>query len=144
MSSRLQRALEQAGLEYRPESPRIGLHCSLLLEPEQLRPLALALAREGFFVETVTAVDRIGEGLMEGIYLFNHYDGDMRLLARLPVSRTRPVLPSIGRIFPGAVWHERESAEMFGITYDGCPDSRNLLLPEDADFHPLRKDFTGV
>jgi NADH:ubiquinone oxidoreductase subunit C len=32
---------------------------------------------------------------------------------------------------------------MFGIRFDGCPDTRNLLLEEDAGFHPLRKDFRG-
>ncbi len=140
----LEQALARADVRgRRDDAPGAGLHCSLLLEPDQVRPLALALARQDFFIEAVTAVDRIEEERMEGIYLFNHYQGGQRLLARVPVSRTRPVLPSIGRIFPGAVWHERETAEMFGIVFADCPDSRHLLLPDDADFHPLRKDFTG-
>lgn len=145
MSNHLERALSQVGIEYRPtEFPSTGLHCSLVLEPEQLRPLATALVRSGFFIETITAVDRPEDNLMDGVYLFNHYDEPLRFLARIPVSRPRPRLPSIGRILPGAVWHERETAEMFGIAFDDCPDTRNLLLPEDATFHPLRKDFTGT
>ncbi len=143
-SNRLEKALAEAGIEYRPtEFPNTGLHCSLSLGPDLVRPLATALRSNGFFIETVTAVDLLQENRFEGIYLFNHYDDPLRLLVRVPVERSRPVLPSIGGIFPGAVWHERETAEMFGITFQDCPDSRNLLLPEDADYHPLRKDFTG-
>ncbi|MFP7753731.1 NADH-quinone oxidoreductase subunit C [Thermodesulfobacteriota bacterium B35] len=144
MNSPLATALARIGIDYRPRVPAVGLRCSLHILPEQIRSLARSLAGEGFFIETVTAEDMPEQNRMDGIYLFNHYEGDMRLLVRVTVSRSRPHLPSIGRIFPGAVWHERETAEMFGITFDGCPDSRNLLLPEEATFHPLRKDFTGV
>jgi NADH-quinone oxidoreductase subunit C len=47
-------------------------------------------------------------------------------------------------VFPGANWHERETHDFFGIVFLGHPDLSPLLLPEDADFHPLRKDFPGV
>ncbi|MCB0967636.1 MAG: NADH-quinone oxidoreductase subunit C [Ilumatobacter sp.] len=43
--------------------------------------------------------------------------------------------------FAGANWHERETHEMFGITFDGHPDMRNLYLPGEFEGHPLRKDF---
>jgi NADH-quinone oxidoreductase subunit C len=46
-------------------------------------------------------------------------------------------------IYPGAEWHEREAQDFFGFIFIGHPDPTPLLLPEDADFHPLRKDFTG-
>ncbi len=141
----LQQALNSVGIEYRPtEFPNIGLHCSLVLERNQLEPLALSLSRAGFFIETVTAVDKVQDGIFECVYFFNHYDEALRLLIRIPIPRSHPVQSSIGKIFPGAVWHERETAEMFGIKFEGCPDTRNFLLPEDADFHPLRKDFSGV
>ncbi len=145
MNNPLQKALAKADIEYQPtEFPGSGLHCSLVLDKEQVQPLARALARNGFFIETVTALDKLKEGTFECIYLFNHYEESLRLLVRVSLSRNRPVQPSIGKIFPGAVWHERETTEMFGIRFEGCPDSRNLLLPEDADFHPLCKDFSGV
>ena len=44
-------------------------------------------------------------------------------------------------IFRGAGWLEREVHDFFGIEFAGNPDLRPLLLPEDADYHPLRKDF---
>ena len=50
-------------------------------------------------------------------------------------------LPTIVPVYAGANWHERETAEMFGITFDGHPDLRNLYLPGEFEGHPLRKDF---
>ncbi len=145
MNNPLQKALDKAGIEYQPtEFPNSGLHCSLVLDKEQVQPLARALSRNGFFIETVTAVDKLKDEIFECVYLFNHYEESLRLLVRVSLPRNGAVQPSIGKIFPGAVWHERETTEMFGIRFEGCLDSRNLLLPEDADFHPLCKDFSGV
>ena len=51
-------------------------------------------------------------------------------------------LPSLRDIFPSVSFHERECFEMLGVYFDGNPDNRRLLLPEDwADIPPLRKDF---
>jgi len=50
-------------------------------------------------------------------------------------------LPTISSVHPGANWHERETHDFFGVQFTGHPDMSPLLLPEDADFHPLRKDF---
>jgi NADH-quinone oxidoreductase subunit C len=52
-----------------------------------------------------------------------------------------PRMPTWVRVYAGADWHEREAWEMFGITFDGHPDLRNLYLPGDFEGHPLRKDF---
>ena len=52
-----------------------------------------------------------------------------------------PEVDSVTGIWPTADWHERETAEMFGITFNNHPDPRKLLLPETWSIHPLRKDF---
>ncbi|MEC8464923.1 MAG: NADH-quinone oxidoreductase subunit C [Actinomycetota bacterium] len=57
-----------------------------------------------------------------------HADGTMSIESWIPV-------------YAGANWHERETHEMFGISFDGHPDLRNMYLPGDFEGYPLRKDF---
>lgn len=59
----------------------------------------------------------------------------------VPVDLERPVCPSVTRLFAGALWHERETHEMFGIDFEGHPKLVNLYLPEDFEGTPLRKSF---
>jgi NADH-quinone oxidoreductase subunit C len=51
-------------------------------------------------------------------------------------------IDSVVNLWPTAEWHERETAEMFGVVFNGHPDPRKLLLPENWSIHPLRKDFS--
>ena len=64
-----------------------------------------------------------------------------RLLVRTTVPHSAPVLPSAVSVYAGAGWHERETHEMFGVTFEGHPGLDHLLLPESFEGHPLRKDF---
>ena len=50
-------------------------------------------------------------------------------------------LPTLTSVYPGVDWHERETAEMFGLTFVGHPDPGHLLLPNDFPGHPLLKSF---
>ena len=61
------------------------------------------------------------------------------MLVRTRVPTEGPSLPSATTLWPGAAWHERETAEMFGVVFDGHPDLRPLLLREVTDPAPLRK-----
>lgn len=54
---------------------------------------------------------------------------------------TEPHCPTLSDVYPGANWHEREAAELFGIVFDGHPHLVKLLLPEQFEGNPLRKDF---
>ena len=64
-----------------------------------------------------------------------------RIALKVPVEESDPVVPSVVEIWPGANFHERETFDMFGIRFEGHPNLTRILLPEDADFFPLRKDF---
>jgi NADH-quinone oxidoreductase subunit C len=52
-----------------------------------------------------------------------------------------PSIESVADVYPGANWHEREAAEMFGIDFVGHPDLTKLYLPDSFEGYPLRKDF---
>jgi NADH-quinone oxidoreductase subunit C len=64
-----------------------------------------------------------------------------RLAVKAVLPKASPSLPSCVPVHRGAQWHERECAEMFGITFRGHPDPRHILLPEDWVGFPLRKDY---
>ncbi len=64
-----------------------------------------------------------------------------RLRVRVQVPDSDPVLPSIYDFYPGTEAMERETYDMFGIVFTGHPDLSRILMPDDWEGHPLRKDF---
>lgn len=64
-----------------------------------------------------------------------------RLSLKALVPKANPGLPSATAVYRAAQWHERECAEMYGIRFEGHPDPRNILLPDDWVGYPLRKDY---
>jgi NADH-quinone oxidoreductase subunit C len=89
--------------------------------------------------ETASAGSPVREPEMEIVYDYNLASALCRVVVRTRVPRANPEVPSINQIYPGANWHERETHDFFGIRFVGHPYLKPLLLPEDADFHPLLK-----
>lgn len=119
-----------------------GYHLDAQVDVEQLLDAVNIVDQAEFFIESITGVDWIKEDELEVVYDFSRYDFEVcRVVIRTRVPRTDPIVPSITEIYAGANWHERETAEFFGIKFSGHPHLIPLLLPEDADFHPLLKDF---
>lgn len=96
-----------------------------------------------FTLEAITGIDWLEQGRIEIVYDYTCIESGKRVTVRTSVERGEPELPTLSGIYPGANWHERETHDFFGVLFTGHPDLTPLLLPEDADFHPLRKDFTG-
>lgn len=120
-----------------------GYHLDTMVEPEQLVQAVRIIFELGYFLESITGVDWIRDDQLETVYDFSRYDSELcRVVIRVWIPRTSPQLPTITHIFTGANWHERETHDFFGIVFDGHPHLVPLLLPEDADFHPLLKDFS--
>ncbi|MFZ4186068.1 NADH-quinone oxidoreductase subunit C [Streptomyces pseudogriseolus] len=104
---------------------------------------ALEAARDRLgctFFDWLSAVDEPGTGFRVAAHVAA-LSPVRRLLLRTTVPHESPVLPSAVDVYAGAAWHERETHEMFGVDFTGHPGLDHLLLPENFEGHPLRKDF---
>jgi NADH-quinone oxidoreductase subunit C len=82
-----------------------------------------------------------GETRMQVLASLARAGTDQRVLLKADVDDDDPRIATWIHSFAGAAWHERETHEMFGITFDGNGDLRNLYLPGEFEGHPLRKEF---
>jgi len=121
-----------------PEAARTGFGLRGELPEEHLVATATAYKNDGFVLEAVTAVDR--EDFREVWYQFNRLGAPDRQLLRVQVDPAVESLPTISGVFGIANWFERDAFDMLGVSFAGHPGLKRLLLPEDADFHPLRRD----
>jgi NADH:ubiquinone oxidoreductase subunit C len=119
------------------------------IAPEAVNGAALFLRDElGFdHIVAVSGTDYMAKKEIEVIYFVASLrPGQEDLVAALAerTNRDDPVVPSLVGVWPGAEYHERETFEMLGVKFDGHPDLRGLLLPEDwHDIPPLRKDYVS-
>ena len=131
---------------------RIGIK----VDRENVKNVAMYLRDELNFdhAESVCGVDYPADNEIEVVYHLGSYSDDslsnqvLELATRAPREQTpnpgkdSTVLPSLREVFYSVEFHERECFEMLGVYFDGHPDNRRLLLPEDwADLPPMRKDF---
>ncbi len=94
------------------------------------------------FLSDLTGVDRFSiEPRFELNYHLTSLARRERLRLKVRVAGSDPVVESIIPIWPGADWHEREIFDLFGVRFEGHPDLRRILMPEDWEGHPLRKDY---
>ncbi|GIU84397.1 MAG: hypothetical protein KatS3mg008_1172 [Acidimicrobiales bacterium] len=125
------------------------IHCTR----SEVSTVASRLRDEGYVVcVDVCAVDYLtyeaDRGLPDGIeperfevvYTFLAPDKPARRRIRVQVPEQDPSLPSLWPLFPGVEAAEREAFDLFGIRFEGHPDLTRILLPEDWEGHPLRKD----
>ncbi|MER5693874.1 NADH-quinone oxidoreductase subunit C [Streptomyces mirabilis] len=104
---------------------------------------ALETARDSLgctYFDWLSAVDEPGTGFRVAAHVVA-LSPVRRLLVRTTVPHSAPVLATAVSVYAGAGWHERETHEMFGVTFEGHPGLDPLLLPEGFEGHPLRKDF---
>jgi NADH-quinone oxidoreductase subunit C len=75
------------------------------------------------------------------IYQLSSLAKNVTLQLRVPLDGDQPKVPTATGVYEVANWRERELMDMFGIPAEGHPDPRRLLLPDDMEGHPLRRDF---
>ncbi|MFG1909061.1 NADH-quinone oxidoreductase subunit C [Kribbella sp. NPDC048928] len=95
------------------------------------------------FFDFLSASDELKAGFRVVTHLADFWGGSHveHVLVRTLVPREGAVLPTLSELYAGANWHERETHEMFGIGFDGHPNLITLLLPDEFEGHPLRKEF---
>jgi NADH-quinone oxidoreductase subunit C len=115
-----------------------------VVDPQQIAAI-LVYARDQLGYSTLydlTAADlAIKNPALIVVYGLRNLQSKARLVFRCEIAKSAASLPSVEAVYAAADWHEREAAEMFGITFVGHPDPRNILLPDDWLGHPLRKDY---
>lgn len=82
-----------------------------------------------------------GQPRFEVHYVLTNLDSGERLVVKAGVSDPDPCLPSVVPIWQGADWMEREVFDMYGIRFEGHPDLRRILMPDEFVAFPLRKDY---
>ena len=94
------------------------------------------------FLTDATCVDRTpAEPRFELNYHLVSIPRREKVRLRVWVSGNDPVVDSLVPVWPGANWLEREIFDLFGIRFAGHPDLRRILLPDDWEGHPLRRDY---
>jgi NADH-quinone oxidoreductase subunit C len=126
--------------------PSVDLHPTLSVAADDLLLVARALRhRPGFLFDLLaelTAVDFWPrEPRFEVVYVLVSTERASRLRLKVPLHGARPRVATVTGIWPAANWLEREVWDLFGIEFEGHPDPRRLLMPEDWQGHPLRKDY---
>ncbi len=93
-------------------------------------------------ISTVTAVDRYpAEPRFEVVYHLHSVERSQRIRLKCRVRGEDPVIDSVTGVWRGANWYEREVFDLFGINFLNHPDLRRILMPDDWEGYPLRKDY---
>ena len=145
MDKQLQPIVQPLEKEFGAEVDEFRGDVQILLAPDQLVAAGLKLRDEFDFalLSTITATDYWPEESprFHVVYLFNSLSKNLQLMVRVPVAGEKPTVPTLTEVYKNSNWRERELWDMFGIHVDGHPDLRRLLMPDDWDGHPLRKDY---
>ncbi len=128
------------GLEIVP----MAYDLTFIIPLEKLIPFCEFLKNDpNLFFENLmclTAVDNIDS--LDVVYHLCSYRNKHRIAFKVRVTGENPEVPTVTHLWPGANWHERETYDLLGIKFAGHPDLRRILLADDWEGHPLRKNYT--
>lgn len=138
---------------------KFGTESATIINPQSLQPILLIpsshlleicqFLKDGkdlFFdyLASITAIDNgLDKGNIDVLYHLTSipYQRNCILKVRIPREIEKATLPSVSKIWQTANWHEREAFDLVGVVFEGHPDLRRILLPNDWVGHPLRKDY---
>lgn len=151
----LTRVQELLAIEFEDQAiaavERQGLQPALVIKADKLAAVCLFLRdhQETFFdfLSCISAVDNGVEiGSFSVVYHLASMPYQHQLTLKVILDNDRrldnlPVVPTVSGVWRTAEWHEREAFDLMGIYFEGHPDLRRILLPEDWEGYPLRKDY---
>jgi NADH-quinone oxidoreductase subunit C len=116
---------------------------TLVVDPRRIRTVLATLRAKGYaFLASVHGVDHYPEEpRLSVVYELLDMSRVDRLTVKLRVPSDAPTVESVTADWPTADHQEREVYDMFGVVFEGHPDLRRILMPEDYEGHPQRRDF---
>ncbi len=100
---------------------------------------------DNLFFDSLSCLTGIDNGqeknTMEVVYNLYSIPYNHHLMVKTSLSRENPRIDSVSSVWKTANWHEREAYDLLGIRFTNHPDLRRILLPDDWEGHPLRKDY---
>ena len=146
--------IEQFGEEIIVGEETTGLQPALLIAPDRIADVCLELRNNPAtyfdFLACITGMDYGTTANRFGVvYHLSSIPYQMQLTLKISREHTRntddlPVFPTVSNVYKTAEWHEREAFDLLGIYFEGHPDLRRILLPDDWEGYPLRKDYQAA
>ncbi|WP_426671744.1 NADH-quinone oxidoreductase subunit C [Mucilaginibacter sp. McL0603] len=128
-----------------------GLQPALLIDPDRIADVCLELRdNPQTYFDFLSCLSGVDYGVEAGrfgvVYHLASIPFQTQLTLKISKENGRdlenlPSFPTISSVYRAADWHEREAFDMEGIFFEGHPDLRRILLPDDWDGYPLRKDY---
>jgi NADH-quinone oxidoreductase subunit C len=122
-----------------------GANASATVDPTRVNEVAAFCKTDPALrfdcLSNLSGVDYPKLGHIQIVYHLLSYQLRHDFVLKVNASRDNPVVPTVSDVWSAADWQEREVFDLLGVTFEGHPDLRRILMPEDWPGHPLRKDF---
>lgn len=143
--------IERFGNEIVVSEESVGLQPALVIATALLPKACLFLRdHEETYFDFLSCMSAVDNGLEAGTFTVVYHLASIpyqyQLTLKVIVRNDRkldnlPSVPSVSAVWRTANWHEREAYDLMGVFFDGHPDLRRILLPDDWEGYPLRKDY---
>jgi NADH-quinone oxidoreductase subunit C len=116
----------------------------IVVRPELIREISQFISSDSDlkfdYLMSLSGVD-FNDGILGVVYHIFSMEKRHRIVIKVKMPKDKPELPSVEPVWKTANWHEREVFDLFGIVFRDHPDMRRILLPDDWEGYPLRKDY---
>lgn len=137
------RLAEKFGDDVMPFTPPEAGDAWIEVKPTALGEIARYLRDDASlamdYLRLISGVDYVD--YLESVYHLLSYKHEHEAVIKVKLDRAAPRVASVSEVWPAAEWHEREAFDMLGIVFEGHPNPSRILLPDDWEGFPLRKDY---